>query len=144
MLLCSPLDASTSGPPAKRSGIGKAAFPAGPCAAARPGPARPGPPSRASDTTCVELLMKGVFLGEDVPKALYLFYVAYNVRRVTFAQQYFQELRVLDDYDEKDGVAVGEVFVIKTKAEKKTKGGSSAAIQVSLVRRRLEEMRARI
>lgn len=38
--------------------------------------------------------------------------------RVTVIQEYYQALRPFEGWDEDDGIAVGEVFAIKTKAER--------------------------
>lgn len=64
--------------------------------------------------------------GTSLPKFLMEFYNAYNLRRVTVAQQYFQQLRGLDDYDEKDGIAVGEALMLKSKVENAAKRKSRA------------------
>ena len=72
--------------------------------------------------------------GGAIPKVLMKFYVRYNLRRVTAAQNYFQELRPLEVYDERDGIAIGEVFAIKTKREKEErKEMKTSADQVSLL-----------
>ena len=71
-----------------------------------------------NDEADVEVLLNLHFGGTPIPLFLQEFYCGYNLRRVTVAQQYFQELRVLRDYDAQDGVAVGEAFMIKSKEEK--------------------------
>jgi len=48
-----------------------------------------------------------------------------SLRRITFIQEYFQELRGLEEWDADDGRAVGEVMCIKTKAEKHREKGES-------------------
>ena len=63
--------------------------------------------------------------GEGVPKLISEWALAYNLRRVTFAQQYFQQARYLKEYDEKDGAAIGEVLMLKSKAEKEGKQGTT-------------------
>jgi hypothetical protein len=46
------------------------------------------------------------------------FYMTANLSYVSEIQDYFQRLRPLSVYDEKDGAAVGEIFMIKTAEEK--------------------------
>ena len=58
-----------------------------------------------------------LYSGIAAPKVILECYLAYNLRRVTVAQQYFQQLRKFSNYDEKDGIAVGEVLMLKTKLE---------------------------
>jgi hypothetical protein len=57
-------------------------------------------------------------LGGAVPAFMMSFYTAKNLKKVTEVQQYFQALRGMEEYDEGDGKAVGEIMVVKTKKEK--------------------------
>ena len=52
-----------------------------------------------------------------IPKYILHKNVRLSLERVTGVQQYFQQLRKLKDYDAKDAVAIGEAFMIKSKAE---------------------------
>jgi len=52
-------------------------------------------------------------------------YIGSNLRRVTDIQEYFQELRGLEEWDADDARAVGEVMCIKTKAEKHHERGEN-------------------
>jgi hypothetical protein len=61
------------------------------------------------------------------------YYCGYNLRRVTKAQQYFQELRIYQEYDEVDGAAVGEAFMIKTKAENKSSRKDRYRVRVTSI-----------
>ena len=68
-----------------------------------------------------------------LPKFLMEYFLVSNLKRVTDSQQYFQQLRELKDYDAKDGIAIGEVLMLKSTAEKKKK--DVAKYQVSTVTR---------
>ena len=57
--------------------------------------------------------------GGDIPLWVMNFYIDSNLSYVTEIQYYFQGLRQFSEYDEKDGAAVGEMFMIKTKEEVK-------------------------
>jgi len=61
--------------------------------------------------------------GVKIPAAALSFYTSYMLRRVTTVQQYFQKLRKLVELDGRDGVAMGEAFMIKMKHEKKIAKG---------------------
>ena len=52
-------------------------------------------------------------------------YTASNLSYVTAIQEYFQELRGLEEWDANDARAVGEVLCIKTRAEKHNEKGES-------------------
>jgi len=52
-------------------------------------------------------------------------YIASNLSYVTEIQEYFQELRGLEEWDVDDARAVGEVMCIKTKAEKHPEKGEN-------------------
>jgi hypothetical protein len=72
--------------------------------------------------------------GGRVPGWVMNFYMAANLAYVTEIQEYFQRFRSLSEYDEKDGAAVGETFMIKTKVEKlREKGTHKYQIRVSNV-----------
>ena len=86
--------------------------------------------SRNGDDADVEMIINLNFGGTPFPLFLQVFYIAGNLRRVTAAEQYFQGLRLLSEYDEKDGVAVGEVFMLKTKEEKKKNREGRHAYQI--------------
>ena len=62
--------------------------------------------------------------GLKVPKLLMEYFLLSNLKRVSDSQQYFQQLRELKDYDAKDGIAFGEVFMSKSMAEKEYKRGN--------------------
>jgi len=67
-------------------------------------------------------------VGGDVPSFILNFGVVRQLERsVTAIQEFFQELRGLEEWDEDDGRAVGEVMCIKTKAEKHHQKGESKA-----------------
>ena len=53
-----------------------------------------------NDDVQVELVLQ-LDGGGNLPRFVMEFYNSYNLRRVTVAQQYFQQLRVLKDFDEK-------------------------------------------
>ena len=74
-----------------------------------------------NDEADVELISSLDFGGISIPLPVLEYLCSYNLRRITFAEQYFQGLRRLSEYDEKDGVAVGEMFVMKTKEEERKK-----------------------
>ena len=48
-----------------------------------------------------------------LPKFVMEYILLSNLKRVTDSQQHFQQLRELSDYDGKDGIAIGEVFMLK-------------------------------
>ena len=54
---------------------------------------------------------------------------------VTEIQDYFQKLRRLSEYDEKDGVAVGETFMIKIKEETKKRKGQLHKYNIRVAKR---------
>ena len=72
--------------------------------------------SRFIDDVVAQITLQ-LYTGATVPKIIVELYTCYNLRRITYAQQYFQQLRELRDYDEKDGIAIGESFMLKTKIE---------------------------
>jgi hypothetical protein len=63
--------------------------------------------------------------GGSLPHWLMNYYIESNLRKVVETQEYFQSLRSLEELDEEDGVALGEVLVIKTKAEKHRQRGET-------------------
>jgi hypothetical protein len=63
--------------------------------------------------------------GGSIPGWLMSFFFAADLAYVTEIQEYFQRLRRLSEYDEKDGAAVGDTFMIKTKKERQRKRGTS-------------------
>ena len=74
--------------------------------------------------------------GGSLPSWLMNVLMAADLSYVTEIQEYFQGLRRLSEYDEKDGMAVGETFVIKTKEggeKKKMKGQDKYSIRVANV-----------
>ena len=72
--------------------------------------------------------------GGDVPSWISNLFVKGNLARVTEVQDYFQGLCRLLEYDEKDGAAVGERFMIKMKEEReKRKGQNKYHIRVSSI-----------
>ena len=57
----------------------------------------------------------------------------YHLRKVTIAQQYFQQLREFKDFDEKDGLAIGEeLMIVKRSARKRLRKSSQKKRDVSL------------
>ena len=74
--------------------------------------------STNDDEVNVELLIHVDLKNDKLPKIVAKHYARghHNLRLATFSQQYFQELRVLSDYDEKDGVVIGEVFSMNSKS----------------------------
>ena len=82
-----------------------------------------------------ELLLR-IDFGGTALKAIQRFFLAGNLKRLTDCQQFFQEHRVLRDYEEKDGAAIGEVFMMRSKEEKtmkRRKGTSKLQIRVANV-----------
>jgi hypothetical protein len=72
--------------------------------------------------------------GGSVPGWVMNLYIAGNLSYVTEIQEYFQRLRPLSVYDEKDGAAVGEIFMLKTNEERqRDKGGSKYQVRVASV-----------
>ena len=63
--------------------------------------------------------------GGFVPSFIMNFYTASNLSYVTGIQEYFQELRGLEEWDADDARAVGEVMCINTKAEKHHEKGEN-------------------
>ena len=63
--------------------------------------------------------------GGSVPSWIVRLYIKSHLSFVSEIGDYFQGLRLLENYDEKDGVAIGEAFMLKTKAEKDKKKGLS-------------------
>ena len=63
--------------------------------------------------------------GSDLPLIVRRAVSRNTLNSLTMAQQYFQGLRKMINLDEKDGEAIGEAFMIKTKSEKSKEGGLS-------------------
>ena len=80
---------------------------------------------KVNEETTLELVAHPDF-GGDVPGFVMKFYMARNLSNITTTiQDYFQELRGLEEWDGEDGRAAGEVMCIKTKAEKHHEKGES-------------------
>ena len=79
--------------------------------------------SALSNETEVDFILALDF-GLFLPRLLLRSLLLSNLQRVVDAQQYFQQLRELQDYDEKDGTAIGEAFMLKTKS---VRGASSSS-----------------
>jgi hypothetical protein len=77
-----------------------------------------------ADETAIEYVIHPN-AGGSVPGFVMNLQLAKNLQRVTEAQEYFQSLRGLALWDVDDGRAVGEVMVIKTKAEKHREKGET-------------------
>ena len=78
-----------------------------------------------SNETSVELVTHVDFGGAKLPSFIVDYYARKNVRIVPLAQQYFQQLRKLHQYDETDGIAIGEVLMLKSKSEKENSKANS-------------------
>ena len=72
--------------------------------------------SISKSETSVNLLVH-VDFGGFTPKVFQEYFAISNLKRITDCQQYFQRLRKLSDLDEKDGVEMGDVVTLKSKAE---------------------------
>jgi hypothetical protein len=72
--------------------------------------------------------------GGSLPAFVMNFYVRSNLAYVYEIQDYFQMIRSLEFYDEKDGAAVGERFMLTSSEERvKEKGASKYAVRVESV-----------
>jgi hypothetical protein len=74
--------------------------------------------------TRIEYVIQPDF-GGGVPVLIMNSYVSSNLARVTEVQEYFQGLRGLSEYDEVDGVAVGNLLLSETKQEKHHEKGET-------------------
>jgi len=79
---------------------------------------------RNENETFVEYVMNPD-AGGNIPSFIMNGVMASNLTYVTEIQEYYQALRGLEAWDADDGIAVGEVMCVKTKAEKHHKKGES-------------------
>ena len=89
--------------------------------------------SEVNANECSLELTQKINFGGRLPKIVTDFSIANNLRRVTFCQQHFQQLRALRDYDAKDGIAIGEACMLtpfKSEQEKSEFSRSASKYQV--------------
>ena len=77
--------------------------------------------------TRLEYVIQPSFGGQAEARFAWIFrrYMGSNLARVTEVQEYFQGLRGLSEYDEVDGVAVGNLLLSETKQEKHHEKGET-------------------
>ena len=85
---------------------------------------------RSDDEVEAELVLQLV-VDANLPKLVVEHSVVNNLRQITYAQQYFQQLRELQDYDNKDGISIGEMFMLKEHSRKDNAKGRKKKRQVS-------------
>ena len=73
---------------------------------------------RSVNETRLVLLLQ-LDAGMKMPNWVKGLFMTHFLRTVTYSQHYFQKHRALQDYDEKDGTALGEALMLRSKAEKK-------------------------